>query len=93
MTTNWDAERIDRTQLIMKRVMGPIEHKGMSMFFQDVDSTREERDRLRQALATSSADPELIADLRYFFNFLRETGEVIPWPQVRAASRIARGEA
>lgn len=65
----------------------------MSKFFNEVDSTRPDRDMLREALATSTQNADLIADLRYFFNFLRETGEVIPYPQVRAAARIARGEA
>lgn len=93
MNNEWDAKRIADTQAIIRRVMSGAEARAMSKFFNDVDSTREDRDMLRAALASSSIDPTLLADLRYFFNFLRLTGEVIPYPQVRAAARIARGEA
>lgn len=93
MSNQWDSERIATTQQIIARVMSGAEARAMSKFFNDVDSTRDDRDMLRAALAASTQDAGLIADLRYFFNFLKDTGEVVPYPQVRAAARIARGEA
>jgi hypothetical protein len=93
MESEWNAKKIADTQLIIERVMSGAERRAMSKFFSDVESTREDRDRLRAALVTSTIDAELLTDLRYFFNFLKDTGEVIPYPQVRAAIRIAQGQA